>query len=167
MEALWLNACMPSAPKRPSPRLADTARERLRHLGARITQPRVQVLACLMASEQPLTHQAVLERMTATSEPVDRVTVYRILDWLVEQQLAFKHAGEDRVYRFSLTEHIEAEAHAHRQHGHFECMCCHRTYCLEGPVAQVDEHDHATHVPAGFAVEHIELILKGRCPQCR
>lgn len=146
--------------------LAEAARERLRRLGARVTQPRVQVLACLMASEHPLTHQAVLEHMAVASEPVDRVTVYRILDWLVEQHLAYKHAGDDRVYRFSLTEHVEAEAQAHRQHGHFECVCCHRTYCLDGPATPVADIVPDTSVPAGFAVEHVELTLKGRCPQC-
>jgi Fur family ferric uptake transcriptional regulator len=158
---------MLSHPISSSSSLADTARERLRHLGVRVTHPRVQVLACLLASEHPLTHQAVFDHMAEVSGPVDRVTVYRILDWLVEQHLAFKHAGEDRVFRFSLTEHVEAAAQAHRQHGHFECVCCHRTYCLDGPATPVADMVPDARVPAGFAVEHVELTLKGRCSQCR
>ncbi len=147
--------------------LLDAARDRLRTLGARVTQPRVQVLACLMRSEIPLTHQAVLEQMPADSgDSIDRVTVYRVLDWLVEQQVAQKSAGEDRVFRFSLSDHVEAQAQAHRQHGHFQCTRCNRTFCLDAPASPVAGMVPVPRVPAGFDVEHIELTIKGRCPQC-
>ncbi|GJG96059.1 Fur family transcriptional regulator [Cupriavidus pauculus] len=138
----------------------DEAQSRLRQLGARVTQPRVTILACLIDAEAPLTHQAVIDRLPADGD-VDRVTVYRVLDWLVEQGLAQKRAGNDRVFRFTLVEHEAARAEVHRQHSHFHCTRCDRTFCLETAGKSV-----APKVPSGFAVEHVELTVNGVCAEC-
>src|SRR5262249_7258217 len=124
----------------------DAAHLRLRQLGARVTQPRVTILACLIDASEPLTHQAVLDRLPAEGD-VERVTFYRVLDWLVEQGLAQKRAGNDRVFRFTLVEHETARAEVHRQHSHFHCTRCDRTFCLESAGKSV-----APKVPSGFAV---------------
>lgn len=141
----------------------QAAEARLRALGARVTQPRLSILACLIESGDPLTHQAVIDRLPA-DEAIDRVTVYRVLDWLVDQGLAQKRAGSDRVFRFALVEHEAARAEVHRQHSHFHCSRCDRTFCLEGesaPPAQA-----APALPSGFAIEHIELTVNGVCAEC-
>jgi len=138
----------------------DAAQARLRQLGARVTQPRVAILACLIDAEAPLTHQAVIDRLPADGD-VDRVTVYRVLDWLVEQGLAQKRAGNDRVFRFTLVEHEAARAQVHRQHSHFHCTRCDRTFCLASAGKSV-----APKVPSGFAVEHVELTVNGVCAEC-
>ncbi len=138
----------------------DEAQSRLRQLGARVTQPRVAILACLIEAREPLTHQAVIDRLPADGD-VDRVTVYRVLDWLVDQGLAQKRAGNDRVFRFTLVEHEAARAEVHRQHSHFHCTRCDRTFCLETAGKSV-----APKVPSGFAVEHVELTVNGVCAEC-
>jgi Fur family ferric uptake transcriptional regulator len=139
---------------------AEAAQQRLRQLGARVTQPRVAILACLIDAAEPLTHQAVIDRLPADGE-VDRVTVYRVLDWLVEQGVAQKRAGNDRVFRFTLVEHVAARAEVHRQHSHFHCTRCDRTFCLASAGKSV-----APKVPSGFAVEHVELTVNGVCAEC-
>ena len=58
------------------------ARTRLRSLGSRVTEPRVPVLAVLMQGDEPLSHQAVCDALPDDAG-IDRVTVYRVLDWLV------------------------------------------------------------------------------------
>ncbi len=105
-----LTLSQPDAP--PAPAVFEAAQERLRRLGARVTQPRLCILACLIGSDDALTHQAVIDRLPAQGkgETIDRVTVYRVLDWLVEQGVAQKRAGNDRVFRFSLVEHEAARA---------------------------------------------------------
>lgn len=138
----------------------DAAQARLRQLGARVTQPRVAILACLIDAQAPLTHQEVIDRLPADGD-VDRVTVYRVLDWLVDQGLAQKRAGNDRVFRFTLLEHEAARAEVHRQHSHFHCTRCDRTFCLESAGKSV-----APKVPSGFAVEHVELTVNGVCAEC-
>ncbi|CAG2126710.1 Fur family transcriptional regulator [Cupriavidus plantarum] len=141
----------------------DAAQERLRLLGARVTQPRVAILACLIGSGEAMTHQAVIDTLPAEAG-VDRVTVYRVLDWLVEQGIAQKRAGNDRVFRFSLVEHEAARAQVHRQHSHFHCTRCDRTYCLE--AAGAPPRVATPKVPSGFAVEHVELTVNGICAEC-
>lgn len=141
----------------------QAAEERLRALGARVTQPRLSILACLIDTGVPLTHQAVIDRLPADGA-IDRVTVYRVLDWLVEQGMAQKRAGNDRVFRFSLIEHEAARAEVHRQHNHFHCSRCDRTFCLEGQSAPAPQA--APDLPSGFAIEHIELTVNGVCAEC-
>ncbi|WP_343656286.1 Fur family transcriptional regulator [Cupriavidus sp.] len=138
----------------------DAAQARLRQLGARVTQPRVAILACLIDAQAPLTHQEVIDRLPADGD-VDRVTVYRVLDWLVDQGLAQKRAGNDRVFRFTLLEHEAARSEVHRQHSHFHCTRCDRTFCLESAGKSV-----APKVPSGFAVDHVELTVNGVCAEC-
>ncbi|MFJ5381473.1 Fur family transcriptional regulator [Cupriavidus sp. CER94] len=138
----------------------DAAQARLRQLGARVTQPRVAILACLIDAQAALTHQEVIDRLPADGD-VDRVTVYRVLDWLVDQGLAQKRAGNDRVFRFTLLEHEAARAEVHRQHSHFHCTRCDRTFCLESAGKSV-----APKVPSGFAVDHVELTVNGVCAEC-
>ena len=142
----------------------EAAQARLRLLGARVTQPRVAILACLIGSDEALTHQAVIDGLSGDADGVDRVTVYRVLDWLVEQGIAQKRAGNDRVFRFSLREHEAARAEVHRQHSHFHCLRCDRTFCLE--AAGTPPRVATPKVPSGFAVEHVELTVNGVCAEC-
>ncbi|WER46180.1 Fur family transcriptional regulator [Cupriavidus sp. WKF15] len=152
----------PDAP--PAPAVFEAAQERLRRLGARVTQPRLRILACLIGSDEPLTHQAVIDHLPGHGEAIDRVTVYRVLDWLVEQGVAQKRAGNDRVFRFSLVEHEAARAEVHRQHSHFHCTRCDRTFCLDD--ASMPDQPAAPRVPSGFAIEHVELTVNGVCADC-
>jgi Fur family ferric uptake transcriptional regulator len=153
-----------SSPSPLPPVALDAAQERLRVLGARVTQPRVTILACLMQTDAPLTHQAVIDRLPGQGEAIDRVTVYRVLDWLVEHGVAQKRAGHDRVFRFSLVEHEAARAQVHRQHCHFHCSRCDRTFCLD--AASTPDAEATPAVPSGFAVEHVELTVNGVCAEC-
>lgn len=154
-------------PASPTPASLEAAHERLRQLGARVTQPRLCILACLIGSGEALTHQGVIDRLPEQGEKgetIDRVTVYRVLDWLVEQGVAQKRAGNDRVFRFSLVEHEAARAQQHRQHSHFHCTRCDRTFCLDD--ASVPAQPAAPRVPSGFAIEHVELTVNGVCAEC-
>ena len=145
----------------------DQARHLVRGSGARVTLARVRVLAQLLQAGCALSHldllrgvESVATAPGATHDPVtlDRVTVYRVLDWLVEAGLAHRVAGPDRVFRFS------ASAAGATAHGHFRCTRCERMYCLrEGAglsrwVSQV--------LPGGFSGDQIELTVSGCCAQC-
>ena len=66
------------------------ARERIQGTGARMTAPRVQVLAAMLAAKRVLSHHDI-ESMFGAAR-LDRVTLYRVLDWLVEQGLAHRIA---------------------------------------------------------------------------
>ena len=124
----------------------------------RATPARMRVLAALLAAPRALTH-GELERELEQTDPLDRVTLYRVLDWLVQEGLAHKIAGEDRVWRFNASA-VETTAHTH-QHAHFRCDHCGKVYCLENIAT-----GFALDLPAGFRAEAVELTVAGACPEC-
>lgn len=124
----------------------------------RITPMRTRVLAALLEAPRALTH-GELERQLGDDAPLDRVTLYRVLDWLVQEGLAHKIAGEDRVWRFNANAEITPTA-THR-HAHFRCLACGKVYCLEniGTALTLD-------LPEGFHAEALDLTVSGHCPDC-
>ncbi|WP_148713703.1 Fur family transcriptional regulator [Chitinolyticbacter meiyuanensis] len=129
------------------------ARALVARSGARITPWRVKVLQALLDAHRPLSHQDVL---AALDDEADRVTVYRVLEWLTEVGLAHKLAGDDRVWRFSVS------SPAPHRHAHFHCHVCGHFYCLEDVSA-----DLPVTLPSGFAAEAVEITVKGICADCR
>ncbi|WP_205882116.1 Fur family transcriptional regulator [Leeia aquatica] len=126
----------------------------LRRTGERVTPARRRILALLLASPTALSQQELLHAL-ADGPAIDRVTVYRVLEWLSEKGLAHKIAGEDRIWRFN------AASHRIHQHAHFQCQRCQRVYCLEH--IQIDWQPQ---LPDGFRLHHADITLKGDCPSC-
>jgi len=130
----------------------------IRRLG-RVTPARTRVLAALLAAPRALTH-GELEQQLGEIDPLDRVTLYRVLDWLVQESLAHKIAAEDRVWRFNASA-SENPSQAHH-HAHFRCSQCGKVFCLEGMSTAF-----ALNLPEGFRAEGVELTVAGRCPACQ
>jgi Fur family transcriptional regulator, ferric uptake regulator len=138
----------------PSPLSLD---DLIRAHGARVTSSRVAVLGALKASDKALTHLEVEKALeTAT---IDRVTIYRVLDWLAEQGLAHKVSDGGRAVRFSA--HGADEGHQAHAHAHFKCNLCEGVYCLE------DVKRPTVSLPAGFVQEAFDLTVLGICKECR
>lgn len=133
------------------------AAELLSAAGQRPTPARCAVLAVLLDAERALTHLEVAERLAARLA-VNRVTLYRILDWLVARQFAHKIAGEDRVWRFNAFPGGEGDAH---RHAHFRCTRCGRVTCLESMSTAF-----ALALPAGYRAQAVELNISGVCDGC-
>ncbi len=140
-----------------APDTSAAAEAAIRATGQRLTRPRVAVLACLMAGERAATHLEIASRLPV-NQGVDRVTVYRVLEWLVEQGIAHRIAGDDRVWRFMMSANNDARAHG--QHAHFTCESCGQTFCL-GEVPRV-----AVKLPRGFRSSEIDLTVRGQCAHC-
>lgn len=137
------------------PSALPSARERIAARGGRVTRTRLVVLDMLQHSPQPLSHDEIGEALAAAAIAHDRVTLYRALDWLVEQGLARRIAGGERAWRF------EVVRDATHRHAHFHCDRCGQVVCLEGL-----EPAPATGLPSGFQVDHAELVLHGSCATC-
>jgi Fur family ferric uptake transcriptional regulator len=133
--------------------ITERARSALRATGERVTPTRLRVYVALLDSVRALSHHE-LESTLGTGAPVDRVTLYRVLDWLVEQGLAQRVAGIDRVWRFAIAQ----ESHA--GHAHFQCNGCGKVVCLGETAAS------RVPLPRGFRPEAVELTVKGRCAEC-
>ena len=164
----------------------------LRDACVRVTPARVKVLAALLGAHRAFSHQDVQEAFT----DMDRVTLYRALDCLIEAGLAHKIAGDDRVFRYSAgNEHgapdaplpagLRAPAPAQHQHGHFKCTRCAKVFCLssDGDANLLSDLLSASATPQftlrqqlqkalqenlgpGFQSHDIELTIKGWCADC-
>ena len=136
----------------------------IRATGERLTQPRIAVLACLLASGSATSHLDVAG-MIKDHHAVDRVTVYRVLEWLVNLGIAHRIAGDDRVWRFmvstqgAMAKSVPTGQHGH--HAHFTCQTCGQTFCLDKAIPKVD-----VKLPKGFRTSEIDLVVRGRCAAC-
>jgi Fur family ferric uptake transcriptional regulator len=151
--------------------ILEQARERVRATGARVTGARVKVLTVLMGADEALTHAEVQRRLEHgdAHELLDRVTLYRVLEWLVEAGLAHRVSGPDRVWRFSA--HGDGHGHGHgahdghgAQHGHFKCRDCERMFCMKASPRLA--RTVRGMLPEGFAGDEVELTVLGRCADC-
>lgn len=128
----------------------DLARAHLQATGKRVTEIRERVLARLIEAKRPLSHEELAARLA----PIDKVTLYRVLDWLVAQRLTHRMTGADRIGRFAY-----ADA-GHGEHAHFECRRCSTVLCLgEVPALPLS-------VPRGYRLDSLELTAKGLCARC-
>ncbi|MFM7294326.1 MAG: Fur family transcriptional regulator [Burkholderiales bacterium] len=129
----------------------------IRASGGRLTSARVAVLNLLLSSRRALTHHEICDELSQ-SQCIDRVTIYRVLDWLVSEALVHRIPGDDRVWRFSANRPSEDPTH---QHAHFACTRCGQTVCLDKVSTQFDAI-----LPKGFRSEQVELTIRGTCAHC-
>lgn len=129
----------------------------IRAAGARVTPARVRVLAALRTAASPQSHAEIEEILAQEAHPaIDRVTLYRVLDWLCSAELAHKAADGRGVFRFSSAQpNVE-----HAGHVHFRCTGCGGVFCLKSPPPPVPE------LPRGFRLAAMALDIRGECPRC-
>lgn len=135
-------------------RYAEQAEERIHALGARATDPRRKVLAVLLEAGRALTHHE-LQAYDGSLEDLDRVTLYRVLQWLEEKHLVHKFADDKRVWRFM------ADQGKSKDHPHFKCERCGIVTCLDEAKIESD-----LHLPAGYSFNRVEMTVLGLCSVC-
>lgn len=132
----------------------ENAEQMLLARGHRLTDARIAVLSVLLRAGNALSHPEIAREL-AQQGRYDRVTLYRVLDWLVQQGLAHTVASEDRVRRFQAT-----HGDFHR-HAHFQCLQCGKVYCLPETSPQIPAS-----LPANFIVQSLDLNVRGICAHC-
>jgi Fur family transcriptional regulator, ferric uptake regulator len=129
----------------------------IRAAGVKVTRGRVRVLEALLASARPCGHGDLEVRLAGDSEPaMDRVTLYRVLDSLVDCGLALKAVDARGVFRYSAV----ATHRQHAGHVHFRCLACGAVYCLSSPPPSPPR------LPRGFRLSELELDVRGTCADC-
>lgn len=119
-----------------------------------VTPARVAIFAALLTAERPLSHQDLGAQLEARA--IDRVTLYRVLDWLVQQDLAHRIVDADGVWHFAAS--VDK---ARFEHVHFHCQGCGRFYCLP------DTPTPGARLPRGFIAKEKALVIDGFCAGCR
>lgn len=145
-------------PARGAPRARTTTHQAavatLRTLDGRLTGSRLDVLKLLMASDRAMSPKEVADALKDHSA-IDRVTVYRNLEWLSQQGIAHKVVGDDQQAHFMLSRPESGKVHPH-----FVCRRCAGMFCLESASVSTPE------LPRGFVSESQELMVYGHCAQC-
>jgi Fur family ferric uptake transcriptional regulator len=136
--------------------LQKQAEEMIRSTGERVTSGRVEVLSMLLAEQRAVTHHEIEEHLRGKYK-LNRVTLYRVLEWLNENGFVHKLVSDDRVWRFRANTHFSQS----KQHAHFECLRCTRVICLDDIKA-----GYNLPLPAGYQFQEIELTVKGLCAAC-
>ena len=134
--------------------LHDNAIRLIRDRDAIATAARVQVLRLLLATHATVSHQSLTQAALNEGQPLDKVTLYRVLDWLVAQGLAHSVTGQDRVRRFGI-------ADVHHGHAHFECDACGQLFCLPERASLP-----MPAAPDGFEARRVDITIHGRCAAC-
>ncbi|MFD0930328.1 Fur family transcriptional regulator [Methylophilus glucosoxydans] len=147
-----------------------TAEQLMIEAGLRPTQARTAVLTTLINSHTALSQPEILNALQGVKE-IDRVTVYRVLDWLQENALIHKISTEDRAWKYQLNSpkrsfktpsSLPPGMLNNHGHAHLLCQSCGTVLCI---------HELAAHIPQAifdtYQVSTIEISLKGLCPDCQ
>ena len=143
--------------------LLEQAAQRCNTRGAKLTELRRQVLGLVLESKEPSGAYDLLERLRGARGPSAPPTVYRALDFLVEQ--GFIH----RVERLSAF--VGCIDDGHHAHGHAHaaqfliCSNCRRVTEIEDEAIA-----HALEAAAarqGFTVARGMIEAEGICAECR
>ena len=125
--------------------------------GAQLTDLRRQVLGLVLRAEQPVGAYALLDQLKATRAGAAPPTVYRALDFLLEQGLVH------RIERLNAFVGCVSAGHAHA-HQFLICKQC-------GHAAEL--HDHAVEHAlddaarrAGFRPARMTVEMEGVCGGC-
>jgi Fur family ferric uptake transcriptional regulator len=122
----------------------------------RNTTAKSAVLELIKNSEVALSHSEIQK---LNQDLCDRVTIYRILDRLVAEDVIHKIATPDGTVKYaSCHHHHETNQHTHN-HVHFSCEKCKLVTCLDNVIPSFN-------LPENYVVKEVNFTLTGLCPEC-
>ena len=130
----------------------------LRRNSLSVTDSRKKILTLFLNAQGALAHGDIERK---AGEKFDRVTVYRTLQTFVEKGIIHTIPTTDNSVRYALCKDNCTEGHHHDHHVHFICDKCGATLCLE------DTSVPEVRLPKGFAVNEVEVVVKGICKDCK
>ncbi len=129
----------------------------LTHAGLEVTAHRLRVLEIVGGNTGPLNAQEIFATVCRAT-PINRVTVYRILDALVQHGLLERLSG-GRAFYYGL-----APNEHHQRHPHFFCRRCGRMDCLRPEAIALDLQPLARVFPGH--IENVAVRVDGVCKLC-
>jgi Fur family transcriptional regulator, zinc uptake regulator len=126
--------------------------------GAKLTRPRKLVAQTLAQATKPLSAYDIRDAITAQGDPIDVVSVYRILAILEQYHLINRVPSTNQVFR---AEEVDDCQH---QHPVFVCNTCGTAQELpwHGANALIADVGHTNNIK----IEALTLELRGQCAGC-
>ena len=147
----------------------DKARQMLKDAKLYCTAARIAILQVLMQAARPLRENQIAKGLAGLQSTtrgrdalgsktgLNKVTVYRTLESLIEVGLVHRAFTYNRAWYFELADHCTE----HQCHPHFTCTHCGVTHCLTDislPMAKIADK--------GFVISRQQVRLEGLCPAC-
>ena len=129
-----------------------------RSKGVTATPNRLSLMEIVGDNAAPMSPQEIHGALNRKRR-VNRVTVYRILDLLVENGLLERLSSGDRSFRYGLAPNAN-----HRPHPHFFCRRCGAMECLDSDSLALDTRTLERRYPG--AIEKVEVRVDGVCRNC-
>ena len=94
-----------------------------------------------------------------TAGVCDRVTVYRVLDRLLQEGEIHRTIGMDGITRYASCKQCDHDHGHQHDHVHFSCEVCGEVTCLDKVVPQLK-------LPKGYQPRDASYMISGVCPTC-
>lgn len=137
------------------PKNVDELRAVVRKSGLRATPSRLAVLELVRASDAPVSHGDVADRLA--SQAWDRATIYRNLTDLSEAGLLRRTDVGDHVWRFEAVTGDHDSAHPH-----FVCTECGTVECMP----ELELAIRRAKAPRAIKQRQVEVHVRGLCDAC-
>ena len=122
----------------------------------RNTVAKAEVLRLLQASKCALSHAEIQHELHGLC---DRVTIYRVLDRLLEEELVHKVVNADGGVKYASCNKCSTGAEHKHNHLHFSCEICSQVTCL-------DMIEPMFKLPRKYKVKEVHFTVSGVCPNC-
>jgi Fur family ferric uptake transcriptional regulator len=126
--------------------------------GLDATDNRIRVLEVIGNNSYPLSAADIYNTLGRNGS-INRVTVYRILDLLVEHHLVDRISTGGRAFYYGMAPNAN-----HRPHPHFYCTRCGQMDCLTPDSLNVDSGDLWKTFPG--RIDKVEVRVDGICKNC-
>jgi Fur family ferric uptake transcriptional regulator len=121
---------------------------------SRNTTAKTEIQELFITSNVALSHSDIQKSLDGIC---DRVTIYRVLERLLEEGFIHKIVNIDGVVKYAGC-HSCSSKHNHN-HIHFSCQKCKSVTCLENV-------EPTYKLPKNYKVSEMNFTLSGICPQC-
>ena len=132
--------------------------QQLTAAGLGVTEKRLEVLDVVGSNNFPLSAGDIYDTLARNSS-INRVTVYRILDSLVEYGLVERISTGGRAFCYGL-----APNDRHPPHPHFYCKQCGQMNCLSPESLPIDTDPLNKTFPG--RIDKVEVRVDGICRNC-
>ena len=122
------------------------------------TPNRLKILEVIGNNNYPLNPREIIDILSRSTD-INRVTVYRILDLLVEKKLIDRISSGGRSFHYGL-----APNEHHQPHPHFYCRECGSMECLNPESLHLDIKPLNRTFPG--LIDNVQVCLDGICKNC-
>lgn len=138
-------------------RLSSLAQE-LQNNGHRMTRARAALIDIFSEKHTPLSATQLQTLLAKKGIEVNKTTIYREIDFLIQQSTIHTVAFDDNTTRYELA--------SHDHHHHIQCTECGNVIDLplQDELAEIERNIRKT---TGFTIKKHALEFFGLCPQCK